>query len=232
MKGLVAIFVFTLLISAASPGQNVAECPKVEVVGPADLVMAGQTMVFRAKVSGISAGKITSFDWQISSGTITDGQGTDQIRVVSMEGDPNLTATVTIKGPAESCVTSATEVYAVAPNEGCMSPIDEYGDSPWEDEQVRLDNLLFQIRDNPKTYAFVEMSILPKDTVENTKKHIIKMLKHVRKRDRDFDLGRLMFAVRRAREHRTTTFWIFPEAAAHPECADDCSLINGKHLFL
>jgi hypothetical protein len=188
-------------------------------------------MVFRAKVSGVASETVRSFDWTVSSGTITTGQGTDRIKVFSEENGSNVTATVTIRGSGESCVSTASKTAVAPANIGCPMPADEYSEASWEDERARLDNLLVQIRNNPKAHAFIQMAVPPRVTIENTKKHIIKILKHFRSREPDFHLERLQFAVEKSEEYRFTRFWIIPEDATDPACAEGCTLINGKHLY-
>ena len=237
MKYLIAIVSLSLLAALSTFAQNPGGCPTVEVIAPEGLTIMGDEVIFRAKLSGSDKPPDMSYKWIVSAGKITEGQGTGRITVIIEEDSGvqdqliELIATVTAKGPDGTCVSTATEIANVIPNIGCMMPIDEYGASPWEDEQARLDNLFIQLRNSPNAHAYIEMAVPANETIEKTKKHIIKMVKHFRYRGPELDLGRLRFAVTKAEEGRRTRFLLIPDTATDPECSEGCTLINAKHLY-
>jgi hypothetical protein len=166
MKKLLPVAILTLVIVADLSGQTVT-CPTVEVVGPAGVTAPGEAMFYRADVSGAGGEKVTSYKWTVSAGTIADGQGTDQIRIVSTreQAGSNITATVTVKGPGESCVATASETAPVMANIVSMMPADEYGETSWEEERARFDNLLIQLNHDPKLHAFIQMAVPANETL-------------------------------------------------------------------
>jgi len=91
-------------------------CPVIEVSTPNASVKAGRTVMFTAKVPGISASGIT-YNWTVSAGTITEGQGTPQIKVETTRemADGSLTASVQISSErvASICETSASETVSI-----------------------------------------------------------------------------------------------------------------------
>lgn len=74
-------------------------CPVSSASGPQEPVSAGEPLTFTAKVSGVDPDNIT-YNWTVSGGTITGGQGTSVITVATtkeMEGQ-TIRASVTISG--------------------------------------------------------------------------------------------------------------------------------------
>lgn len=231
MKNLVAIAVLTLLVTLSSRPQTPNGCPTVEVVGPSGITKVGDGMFFRANVSGTGADKLKTFEWKVSGGVITDGQGTDQIRATSAVDGINITATVTVKSTEPSCEVTGSETAPVMANNLCTMPMDDYGDASWEEEQARLDSLFTDLNRNPDAHAYIEIAVPASESIEKTKKHIIKMVKHFRYRGPELDLGRLRFAVTKAESARNTKLWLIRDDATDPECAEGCTLINAKHLY-
>lgn len=134
---------------------RVCNCPPLSVSGPAGVTQPGQTMTFTAS----SAGDVT-YNWTVSAGTIESGQGTPSITVRTSAADAgtNITATVTISGPAITpdcnCTTTASETGGVAREE---VPIlsDEVGVATDDDIKARVDNFYIQLNNNPNARGFI-----------------------------------------------------------------------------
>jgi len=73
------------------------ECPSISVLGPAREVVAGESMVFTAHVSGGSQDTLT-YHWKVSEGFIASGQGTPSITVSTTRrmAGRKITATIDI----------------------------------------------------------------------------------------------------------------------------------------
>jgi hypothetical protein len=72
-------------------------CPTLDVTGDGN-VKAGETVVFKANVSGGTVTDLT-YNWTVSQGEIVSGQGTPQIKVkTTREMIGTITATVEIGG--------------------------------------------------------------------------------------------------------------------------------------
>lgn len=74
-------------------------CPATKISTPTASVKAGKTVIFTAKILGISPSGI-SYNWTVSAGTIIKGQGTPKIKVKTtrdMAGGA-ITATVELQG--------------------------------------------------------------------------------------------------------------------------------------
>jgi hypothetical protein len=99
----VILFIFSLLHLQA---QN---CPvSILVEGPAEEVIAGGTFGVTATVKSVPADVTITYNWSISSGTITSGQGTPYITIDAGTGAGSCTATIDIGGLPKECSTTAS----------------------------------------------------------------------------------------------------------------------------
>jgi len=224
-----------LLFSLTLVGQNApVQCSGVTVVGPDKMIRAGEEMVFTTKLVGDKAPSPIKYHWTIDGGTIKSGQGTATLVVQTTKEDAarNITATVQIApcGPLDYTVSSASG--AVLP-EFCTKPLTEYGKIRWLDEMAQLDGLLIQLNSDLDTVGSVYIQLERRETMEDTKKHILKIVKHFRSRDKDFDVGRLMLLVQEGRDHHITILNLHLPTGDLPKCDNnkDCSLFSGKDFL-
>ena len=131
-------------------------CPTLSVTGPAGVTNPGDTMTFTANTSGGSAQNIT-YNWTVSSGTITAGQGTQSITVAtdaSMAGG-NVEATVNI-GLDVDCGCDKTESASapVAPKPDVVL-VDEFGKLPNDEIRGRLDTFFAELSNNPNNQGYI-----------------------------------------------------------------------------
>lgn len=136
---------------------TVCECPSISVSGPAGLTAVGQSMTFTANVSG-GSWTPTTYNWTVSAGTISSGQGTSSITVDTTGVAPgsNVTATVDI-GPSPAdcpCTTTASETAGIA--EPPTAPlIDEIDDQPADVIRGRLDTFFAELQNNPDNQGYI-----------------------------------------------------------------------------
>ncbi|MEQ1921616.1 MAG: hypothetical protein ABL952_03820 [Pyrinomonadaceae bacterium] len=187
-------------------------------------------MFFRASIDPVPDGSRLTYEWKVSIGNLTDGQGTDQIRVVSDQGGINVTAKVTIKGLPDKCVSTATETAPYALKNRVPTG-ESYDNTSWDDERARLDNVMVHVNNWPESKAFFYIDIGADESFEKAKERVINMIKHIKWRDNDFDAGRLNFGIRKTEKGHLTTIFVFPHDADLPKCVDGCTLLNGKHLY-
>ncbi|HEY0171090.1 MAG TPA: hypothetical protein VGB98_08700, partial [Pyrinomonadaceae bacterium] len=122
-------------------------CPKVTVSCP-DEVDEGTSIRFRATVTDGDPKVTPTYNWTVSAGTITSGQGTDSIEVDTTGlGDQTVTATATVVGYAAACPPATGECRTKVNR--TINPIycrafDAYEDITFNNEKARLD--LFAIR--------------------------------------------------------------------------------------
>ena len=129
-------------------------CPTVTVSCPSD-VQENQPITFTANVSGGDTNITPTYNWTVSAGTISSGQGTSTITVDTTGlGGQTVTATVDVGGYDRSCATSAscsTQVIRTA----VAKKIDEYGNIRFNDEKARLDNFAIELQNDPTAQGYI-----------------------------------------------------------------------------
>ena len=121
-------------------------CPTLTIYSP-DTIAVGSSLKMSLNVSG--GGKVTpTYNWSVSSGTITSGQGTSTITIEKLGAGEAVTGTVEIGGFDRSCaVTKSTTTIVDAP---MNRKIDEFGAmNNTEDQYARLDNLSVELNNDP-----------------------------------------------------------------------------------
>lgn len=162
------------------------ECPTLSVTGPSSAVKAGEDMVFTANVSGGNCNP--TYNWSVSAGTITSGQGTPVIHVGttgSMAGS-NVTATVEVGGCCPGCNPNASETGSVAPPNGPILT-DEFGAVKDDDVRARLDSFFIELQNDPSSTGVIILYGSAKDQAK--RKKLIQ--NHIA--FRKFDGGRITF---------------------------------------
>ena len=124
-------------------------CPQISVSCPGE-VEPNQPITFTANVAGDTGGATVTYNWSVSAGTISSGQGTSTITVdtTNLSGQA-VTATVSVGGLDPSCnsTSSCTTTVKVVPPP--PTKFDEYGNIRFNDEKARLDNYAIQLQNNP-----------------------------------------------------------------------------------
>ncbi len=131
-------------------------CPTVDVSCPSEPVNQGTPLKFTASVTGGDPNVTPTFNWTVSAGTISGGQGTGEI-TVETHGLPFgsvVTATVDVGGYERACETSQS--CTVMP--GCIvvaRKLDEYGDIQVGDEKARLGNFAIELQNDPSSQGYL-----------------------------------------------------------------------------
>lgn len=101
---------FLVLTGLAHQGRVQKACPAMKLIAPIT-AKAGTLVVLKARVAG--ADKIT-YNWAISSGTITKGQGTSEITIDTAKlGGTSVTATVEVSGFDPACPNTKSVTFDV-----------------------------------------------------------------------------------------------------------------------
>jgi hypothetical protein len=133
------------------------ECGTLSVTGPSGITQPGDSMTFTANVSGGSATDIT-YNWSVSSGEITSGQGTPSITVATTRAMANTSVTATVEiggtGMCPECEKTKSETAGVAPNPEFVK-IDEFGKLPNDDIRGRLDTFFAELSNNPNNQGYI-----------------------------------------------------------------------------
>jgi hypothetical protein len=163
MRRLLLLTALALLALAPPPrhgdaAQHAPErCPKVAVSCTGDLVISGAPVTFSVTVEGAPAGAKLTYNWTVSAGTISDGQGTSSL-VVDTTGVPHsttLTATVDVTGLPAACPGSASCSTPVSWIHDPHDKIDEYGNISFEDEKARLDNFAISLMESADMVGYL-----------------------------------------------------------------------------
>jgi hypothetical protein len=191
-------------------------CPTVSVSCPAD-VQVGSPITFNASVTGGPSGLMPTYNWSVSAGTISSGQGTSSITVDTAGlGGQTVTATVEIGGVAPECSRTASCSTQVTV-EPVTPPVrfDEYGDIRFNDEKARLDNYAIQLQNQPGSTAY----IIAYGTCEGEGQARADRAKNYLVNTRGIEAGRITAVDGGCRADLTVQLWIVPQGA-NPPAAD------------
>lgn len=132
-------------------------CPSLSVTGPGGITAPGGTMTFTANLSGGDQNNIT-YNWSVSAGEITQGQGTPSItvQVPNDNSVTNVTATVNIGGtdPACNCPATAQETAGVTTPVGPRE-FDNLPNLSNDEVRARLDNFFAELQSDPTAQGYV-----------------------------------------------------------------------------
>ena len=186
----------------------VPPCPTVSVSCPSD-VPEGQSITITASAGG---GSVT-YNWSVSAGTITSGQGTSTIEVSTAGlGGQTVTATVEVGGLAPSCSRTASCSTSVIPPNPPARKFDEYGDIRFNDEKARLDNYAIELQNAPGStgtiVVFGNCAGAGQARGDRAKDYLVNT--------RGIDASRLTVVDGGCREELVVELWIVPTGAAAP----------------
>ena len=206
-------------ISFSSTEVTIAGCPDcvpnfvcptgISASGP-DAVDVGTSITFTANVMGNAMPAASGYNWSVSAGTITSGQGTTSITVSTTGlGGGSVTATVDVTGLDPSCPHTASGTTAIRPTPAPPRKFDEYGNIRFNDEKARLDNFAIQLQNEPGAQGYIygygscgsegqERGNRAKDYLVNT---------------RGIDAGRLVVVDGGCKPELKVELWIVPQGA-------------------
>src|SRR5688572_29461512 len=126
MWRLTVLFFLALASVEFSFAQPPANCPTISVSSPAGITQPGEKFVFTGTVEG-DVPENLSFQWEVTGGKVTEGQGTLKISVDAewLDG-ARITVTLNVVGLPEGCPKSASATAGVT---GPHIPVlvDEFG---------------------------------------------------------------------------------------------------------
>lgn len=118
--------------------QKASPCPQMQIQSQAKAVREGQPVTFTARITGGDRNVIPSILWNVSAGSIRDGQGTTRIDVDSTGAGEYraIEAEVWLGGFPPECAPQSNPVrISVIPP---AVKLDEIGSIPVEDESEKL----------------------------------------------------------------------------------------------
>ena len=136
--------------------EDVTHCPSVSASGSRYVPRPNGLLEFKARLHSDGIKGEPLFTWQLSKGTIIEGQGTDRIRVAVPAGaSGKVIARVRLSGFSLECPTQATMAATQTIIEIDHLKFDEYGQVCSEDEKARLDNFAIELKFNPELQGYV-----------------------------------------------------------------------------
>jgi hypothetical protein len=192
----------------------VPPCPTVSVSCPSDVDLASP-ITFTAAVNGDAN---VTYNWSVSAGTITGGQGTSSITVSSDGlGGQTVTATVELGGLDPSCSRTASCTTSVRPAVPLAVKFDEYGNIKFNDEKARLDNYAIQLQNQPGSQGY----ILAYGSCAGEAQARADRAKDYLVNTRGIDAGRLVTVDGGCRSELWVELWIVPTGATAPAASTD-----------
>lgn len=127
-------------------------CPSIVISCP-DTVRVGEAITFNASVTNLATGITPQYQWTVSGGTITSGQGTTSITVdtTGLAGQP-VNARLSVLGFNLDCTAQCTTQIPFIPE---PRKFDEFGDIARDDEKARLDNFAIQLQQEPEAQGYI-----------------------------------------------------------------------------
>lgn len=133
------------------PGRK---CPVIKVSSP-DSVTEGMRLEFVVMLEGGDETVEVTYNWTVSNGTISKGQGTSTVAVdtTGIVGG-SVTATVAVGGYSRTCQASASATTMVAKRVESRK-VDEYGTLMLATERERLDAFALELNRDPTVQAYI-----------------------------------------------------------------------------
>ncbi|MFL6256774.1 MAG: hypothetical protein ACJ74T_17350 [Pyrinomonadaceae bacterium] len=192
----------------------VITCPTVTVSCP-DTTTAGTPVTFTANVSGGDPNVTPTFNWTVSSGTISSGQGTSSITVDTTGATGTVTATVDVGGYDRSCSTSNSCTVSI-PAVPLARKVDEYGNIKFNDEKARLDNYAIELQNDPTAQGYLVCyggrtgrTGEAQRRCDRAKNYLVST--------RGIDAARIVTVDGGFREELTVELWVVPSGANPPQ---------------
>lgn len=136
-----------------APDQPPADpCPRIDIKVPNLPVREGVPVKLSLALGGGDRKVAPMFDWSVSAGVISSGQGTQNIEIdtIGAGADRAIYATVLLGGFAPECVSSANAVIPIA---GPAKKVDEFGSLPDEELSGRIANFMNAL--SPADQAYI-----------------------------------------------------------------------------
>jgi hypothetical protein len=201
----------TVLVNACAPVRPV--CPAVEISCPT-AVAIDQPLKFTSRATGGTPGINPVYNWTVSAGTITEGQGTDTIKVdtTGLAGQ-TIRASLSIGGYNLEC---AADCAVSIPVPKLMSRrFDEFPDISRNDEKARLDNFGIELQNDPTSTGYVIVYPSKSGKRGEVQRHAGRVVDYL-VNSRNLDQRRIVTLVGPARDELFVELWITPQGATPP----------------
>ncbi len=184
-------------------------CPTVSVSCPSQ-VDPGQPITFTAS---LSADSNVTYNWSVSAGTISSGQGTSSIQVDTTGlGGQTVTATLELGGLDPACARTASCSTQITVPARPPVKFDEYGNIAFNDEKARLDNYAIQLQNDPTAtgtiIAYGSCAGEAQARADRARDYLVNT--------RGIDASRLTTVDGGCREALSVELWVVPQGSTPP----------------
>lgn len=137
-------------------------CPyNVQLSGP-DRVIEGDLITFASQNVGPNPAIPVNYNWTISSGTITSGQGTSSITVDSRGmGGQTINADLDVNDGVYDATCrqkiSVPTIIETPPPPPAAKKFDEFPSKAFDDDKARLDSFAIELQNNPDAQGYIIM---------------------------------------------------------------------------
>lgn len=148
------LFSLAALLVCTEMARGTSQCPVVKI-SCMDSAGCATSITFTAEVSNAATTANLSYNWTVSAGKITSGQGTSSITVdtTGLAGS-SVEAVVQVNGLPETCVGRATCATALICDPG-PERLDEYRNISFKDEKARLDKFAAALENEPTAQGYL-----------------------------------------------------------------------------
>lgn len=187
-------------------------CPTgVEILAP-DSVEEGAPLTLRASPTSEGPVALGPFNWTISAGTITQGQGEATITVDTTGlGGQSITAAVELGGLAPTCPRPPSRTINVTPK---PRPFAEYGSLTWKAERLKLGEFAIRLQNEPGAEGYI-IGYPSRRASRQTNAHA-RRVKNYLISAKHIQNARVKVLLGAARARASTELWIVPQGSAPP----------------
>jgi hypothetical protein len=132
-----------------------SQCPNVSVSGPYVDVKEGAEAMFSVNVSGGDPNVIPTYNWTVSDGMISSGQGTPTIKVETVKAGQTITATVDVGGYARDCNTTHSYTISIVKKGPPAIKFGEYATPDLSANKAQLDKFVRALEQDPSAQGYL-----------------------------------------------------------------------------
>ena len=217
-----AIFVAPTCLNSISAQQKPPAKPNCPVTGvscPSEVYVKDK-LTFKAEVTAGDFNVQPTYNWTVSAGTISSGQGTSAIEVNTSGMAPHstVTATVDVGGFARECGYGSTAASCTTSvmKKAEARKLDEYGRLTAKDESLRLDNFVIELNSDPTVRGHI-ISYNPRNGKPGDAQKAADRVRDYLVKKRGIDSSRVVTVTGGSREEPTVELWIVPAGAQLPK---------------
>lgn len=189
-------------------------CPNVEIVCPTNIAI-DQPLTFTSNVTGgENPASLPVYNWTVSAGTITEGQGTNTIKVdtTGLAGQ-TVRASLSVAGYNLEC--SADCGVTIPLPKINSRKFDEFPDISRNDEKARLDNFGIELQNDPTATAYVIVYPGRSSKRGDVQHHSSRVIEYL-VNSRGLDQRRIVTLVGPVRDELFVELWVTPQGATPP----------------